>query len=55
MAATKYVDLAGLQVFKGLIEGKISDGDAKSLKTVIYDEPNRKINFYKKDACLGYP
>ena len=53
MAATKYVDLAGLQVFKGLIEGKISDGDAKSLKTVIYDEPNRKINFYKKDAATS--
>lgn len=48
MAATKYVDLAGLQVFKGLIEGKISDGDAKSLKTVLFDESTRKINFYKK-------
>lgn len=48
MATTKYVDLAGLQVFKGLIEGKISDGDAKALKTVLFDEPNRKFNFYKK-------
>lgn len=48
MAETKYVDLAGLRVFKGLIEGKISDGDAKSLKTVLFDETNRKINFYKK-------
>lgn len=48
MAATKYVDLAGLKVFKGLIEGKISDGDAKALKTVLFDEDNRKINFYKK-------
>ena len=53
MAETKYVDLAGLQVFKGLIEGKISEGDAKALKTVLFDEPNRKINFYKKHAATS--
>lgn len=48
MAKTKYIDLAGLQVFKGLIEGEISDGDAKALKTVLFDDDNRKLNFYKK-------
>ena len=53
MAATKYVDLAGLQVFKGLIEGKISDGDAKSLKTVLFDKDNRKLNFYKKSVAAS--
>ena len=53
MATTKYVDLAGLQVFKGLIAGKISDGDAKALKTVLFDETNRKINFYKKQGATS--
>ncbi|MCM1232989.1 MAG: hypothetical protein NC489_22925 [Ruminococcus flavefaciens] len=53
MAKQKYVDLAGLQVFKGLIEGKISEGDAKSLKTVLFDAENRKINFYKKNAATS--
>lgn len=53
MAKTKYVDLAGLQVFRGLIEGKITDGDAKSLKTVIFDKANRKLNFYKKNAATS--
>ncbi len=53
MAKNKYVDLAGLQVFKGLIEGKISDGDAKALKTVLFDAENRKINFYKKDGAAS--
>lgn len=53
MAVNKYVDLTGLQVFKGLIEGKISDGDAKSLKTVLFDESNRKLNFYKKNAATS--
>lgn len=53
MAKTKYVDLAGLEVFKGLIDGKISDGDAKSLKTVLFDEDNRKLNFYKKNTATS--
>ena len=53
MAKTKYVDLAGLQVFKGLVEGKISDGDAKSIKTVLFDADNRKLNFYKKNAATS--
>lgn len=53
MAQTKYVNLAGLQVFKGLVEGKISDGDAKSLKTVLFDADNRKLNFYKKNAATS--
>lgn len=53
MAKTKYVDLAGLQVFKGLIDGKISDGDAKALKTVLLDADNRKLNFYKKNAATS--
>lgn len=53
MGKTNYVDLAGLQVFKGLIEGKISDGDAKSLKTVLFDQTNRKLNFYKKNAATS--
>lgn len=51
MAKTKYIDLAGLQVFKGLIEGQIADGDAKALKTVLFDEENRKLNFYKKSSA----
>lgn len=53
MAQTKYVNLAGLQVFKGLIYGKISDGDAKALKTVLFDADNRKLNFYKKNAATS--
>ncbi len=53
MAKTKYVDLAGLQVFKGLIEGKISDGDAKALKTVLFDAESRKLNFYKKSGATA--
>lgn len=53
MAQTKYVNLAGLQVFKGLINGKISDGDAKALKTVLFDADNRKLNFYKKNAATS--
>ena len=38
METIKYVNIAGLQVFKRLIENKISNGDAKSLKTVLIDE-----------------
>ena len=51
MAKINYINLSGLQIFKGLIEEKISDGDAKSLKTVLFDEDNRKLNFYKKNAA----
>lgn len=51
--AKKYVDLAGLQVFSELIDGKISEGDAKALKTVLFDQENRKLNFYKKNNATS--
>lgn len=53
METIKYVNIAGLQVFKRLIENKISNGDAKSLKTVLIDEENRKLNFYKKAGAIS--
>ena len=55
MAATKYVDLAGLKVFKGLIEGKISDGDAKALKTVLFDEVGNIIASAAREYPLYQP
>lgn len=48
MTKVKHLDLVGLQQFKGLIEGKISASEAKALKTALFDEASRKINFYKK-------
>lgn len=51
MSKFNYLDLRGLQEFKGLIEGKISESEAKSLKTVLFDKDSRTLNFYKKNAA----
>ncbi len=45
MATSKYLDLAGLQVFKELVDSEISAGDTKSLKTAMID--GDKLQFYK--------
>lgn len=50
MAVTKYVDLAGLQVFKGLIENEISEGDAKSLKSFQFETETRTLKFFKSET-----
>lgn len=50
MDIINYVDLAGLRVFKGLIENEITEGDAKSIKAVLFNKNTRVLNFYKKDA-----
>lgn len=47
------IDIAGLRVFKELLKNKISDEDAKALKTVLLDKENRKINFYKKNDATS--
>lgn len=50
MAKNKYLDLAGLKVFKGLIEGKIADGDAKAFKSGKFDEATRILSLYKVES-----
>lgn len=47
MATVQYLDIAGLQIYDGLIKNVISEGDAKSLKTVKLD--GLKLNFYKSE------
>lgn len=49
MDTINYVDLAGLRVFKGLIENEITKGDEKSIKSVLFNSATRALNFYKKD------
>lgn len=49
MAKTKYLDMAGLQVYDGLIKGVISEGDAKSLKSFQYDTAKRTLKFFKSE------
>lgn len=49
MDTINYVDLAGLRVFKRLIENEISKGDEKSIKSVLFNSATRVLNFYKKD------
>lgn len=49
MDTINYVDLAGLRVFKGLIENEITKGDEKSIKSVLFNSATRVLNFYKKD------
>lgn len=49
MDTINYVDLAGLRVFKGLIENEITKGDEKSIKSVLFNSATRTLNFYKKD------
>lgn len=48
MSKLSYLNLRGLQEFKGLLEGKISESEAKSIKTVLFNEEDRTLNFYKK-------
>ncbi len=50
MAKTKYLDMAGLQVYDGLIKGVISEGDAKSLKSFQYDTATRTLKFFKSET-----
>lgn len=50
MAATKYLDMAGLKVYDGLIKGVISEGDAKALKSFQYDNSTRTLKFFKAEV-----
>jgi len=43
----KYLDMAGLQVYDGLIKGIISDENAKSFKSFQYDQTTRTLKFFK--------
>ena len=47
MAKVQYLDIAGLQVYDGLIKGVISASEAKALKTVKID--GWTLNFYKAE------
>ena len=44
-----YLDLTGLQSYDSLIKTYINTGDAKAIKTVLWDETNEQIKFYKKE------
>ena len=44
-----YLDLTGLQAYDGLIKTYIGTGDAKAIKTVLWDSTNKLIKFYKKE------
>ena len=46
----EYLNLAGLQVYDGLIKGVISDGDAKALKSFQFEESTRTLKFYKTET-----
>lgn len=48
--ATKYLDMAGLQVYDGLIKGVISEGDAKSLKSFQFETTTRTLKFFKSET-----
>lgn len=54
MAETKtnvqYLDMAGLQVYDGLIKGVISQENAKSLKSFQFDEATRTLKFFKTET-----
>lgn len=50
MAATKYLDMAGLRVYDGLIKGVISEGDAKALKSFQYDALTKTLKFFKSET-----
>ena len=49
MAATKLISYGNLQTYDGLIKGVISDTEAKSLHTVLFDSTNKQIKFFKKE------
>jgi len=44
-----YLDLTGLQSYDSLIKTYINTADAKAIKTVLWDETNEQIKFYKKE------
>lgn len=46
----QYLDMAGLQVYDGLIKGVISQGNAKSLKSFQFDEATRTLKFFKTET-----
>ena len=50
MAAIKYLDLTGLQIYDAQIKTKISEGDAKAIKNFVYDEATRTLKFYKAET-----
>lgn len=51
MAVTikNYLDLTGLQSYDSLIKTYIGTGDAKAIKTVLWDSDHELIKFYKKE------
>lgn len=51
----QYLDMAGLQVYDGLIKGVISQGDAKSLKSFQFDETTRTLKFFKTETPVSTP
>lgn len=53
MAATKLIDLTDLGVYDGLIKQHISDTEAKSIHTVLFDSTNKAIKFYKKENATS--
>lgn len=50
MAKTKYLNMAGLQVYDSLIKGVISEGDAKSLKSFKFETETRTLKFFKSET-----
>lgn len=49
MAQTKYLDLTGLQEFKGLIDTEL----AKSFKSANFDETTRVLSLFKAETATG--
>ena len=47
--AKNYLDLTGLSAYDALIKKYADDGDAKAIKTVLWDSTNEQIKFYKKE------
>lgn len=51
----QYLDMAGLQVYDGLIKDVISKGDAKSLKSFQFDASTRTLKFFKTEIAGTTP
>ena len=49
----KLISLANLTTYDGLIKQHISDTEAKSLHTVLFDSTNKQIKFYKKENATS--
>lgn len=49
MAQAKYLDLTGLQEFKGLIDIEL----AKSFKSAKFDESTRVLSLFKAETATG--